>query len=359
MVYDSADEKRMVQPAEMPVTRPESRKPISAIRSRRRPRMAIPQLYDILYCIYRGVSHPRCRLAVDYDLTRLAEATAPEKLCCELSAVARPSGRIFMNALPHTPMSQLKLDFAAAGRLLSPGGGLRVAVRDPKTARRIGKLLRAAFAEVQIDRGENETAYFCRGWRGEPEPANTLDLSYTDPFSGRAFTLVTRPGLFAYSEIDPGTRLLLDSIGDMAQCRTLDLGCGYGIIGLVAAARGACVTLVDSDARAVELARTNLAANGLEGEARLQDGVSGLQAASFERVLSNPPTHAGSAKLQELFAGMLRVTVPGGWVALVVRERLNYEKWLCELGEVQRLTTAAGYKVLTIRKARTAPPGRS
>jgi 23S rRNA (guanine1835-N2)-methyltransferase len=319
-------------------------------QSSRRPRTAAPQPYDICYRIDRGSPPPRCRLAVDYDLIRLAEVTAPEKLCGELSAVTRPGERIFMNALPHTPMSQLELDFSAAGRLLRPGGGLRVAVRDPKTVRRIGKLLRAAFAEVQVDRGDGETAYFCRGWRGAPAPANTLALSSTDPRSGRAFTLATRPGLFAYSEVDPGTRLLLDAIGDVAECRTLDLGCGYGIVGLTAAARGARVTLVDSDARAVELARANLAANGLAGEVLLQDGISGLPAASFERVLSNPPTHAGSAKLQELFAGMLRVTVPGGWVALVVRERLNYEKWLCELGEVRRLATAAGYKVLEIRK---------
>lgn len=70
----------------------------------------------------------------------------------------------------------------------------------------------------------------------------------------------------------------------------------------------------------------------------------------MDRIVSNPPTHAGSQVLVEMFEGMLRVLVPGGTALLVVRERLNYERWLAKLGETTSVATGGGYKILELRK---------
>ena len=104
------------------------------------------------------------------------------------------------------------------------------------------------------------------------------------------------------------------------------------------------------DARAIKLARRNLRLNGHPGEAYLKIQPYDFVDDAFDVVLSNPPTHAGSETLRQLFSEMVRVCRPAGYVAVVVRERLNYEKWLVGLGDVSILAKADGYKVIRIRK---------
>src|SRR5256886_4247063 len=82
---------------------------------------------------------------------------------------------------------------------------------------------------------------------------------------GHPFTFHTDSGVFSRDELDRGTELLLEAV-DLGPCETiLDLGCGYGVIGIVAArlTEGGHVILTDVNERAAALARTNLAANGI------------------------------------------------------------------------------------------------
>src|SRR5205823_15098976 len=75
----------------------------------------------------------------------------------------------------------------------------------------------------------------------------------------------TQAGVFAHRGLDAGTRLLIESMRVSPTARVLDLGCGYGAIGIVAAKlaeRGGTV-LVDSDIRATRLTAKNLALNGV------------------------------------------------------------------------------------------------
>src|SRR5512144_331811 len=92
---------------------------------------------------------------------------------------------------------------------------------------------------------------------------------------GHEFLFHTEAGVFSRARIDPGTKLMLQHLAIEPADRVLDLGCGYGAVGVVAgklAAEGQ-VTLVDINERAVELARRNLDANGVSnGEAVQSDG---------------------------------------------------------------------------------------
>src|SRR2546430_16103474 len=82
---------------------------------------------------------------------------------------------------------------------------------------------------------------------------------------GRPFLFQTDSGVFSREGLDRGTELLLEAI-EVGPCESiLDVGCGYGVIGIVAAhlSEGGHVILTDGDERATALGRANLAGNGM------------------------------------------------------------------------------------------------
>src|SRR6266581_8426288 len=109
---------------------------------------------------------------------------------------------------------------------------------------------------------------------------------------GRPFIFQTDAGVFSREGLDRGTELLLEAIEVGPRASILDLGCGYGVIGIVAAhlSEGGHVILTDVNERAAALARKNVAANGVaNAEVRsgsLYEPVAGL---AFDHILCNPP----------------------------------------------------------------------
>lgn len=148
------------------------------------------------------------------------------------------------------------------------------------------------------------------------QPVVTLDAG------GRTLTLETRHGLFSARSIDGGSALLLRELEAVPpQARALDLGCGYGAIGLALAARWpeAQVTLVDSDIRAVESACANIAANGLaNARALLSPGLRELGDETFELIVSNLPAQAGNDALDEILLEARDHLAEGGALVVVV-----------------------------------------
>jgi 16S rRNA (guanine1207-N2)-methyltransferase len=175
--------------------------------------------------------------------------------------------------------------------------------------------------------------------------------------------LRTQPGVFAHRELDLGTRLLVEAMHVSPTARVLDLGCGYGAIGIVAAklaTRGGAV-LVDSDIRATRLAQANLELNHVENaEVILGDGVHDLPAKSrFEVVASNPPTHSGREVLDEFVAGAYKVLRPRGRLYLVINRLLSLRRTVEEtFGNAE---TAARHKGFVVIRAVKVPrlPGEA
>ena len=118
--------------------------------------------------------------------------------------------------------------------------------------------------------------------------------------------LRSRHGLFSARSIDEGTELLLRELEVLTQAtRVLDLGCGYGAIGLTLAARwpDAHVELVDTDIRAVEAVGENITRNRLANAAvTLGDGIRELPDAigNYDLVVSNLPAQAGNDAIDQL-----------------------------------------------------------
>jgi len=168
---------------------------------------------------------------------------------------------------------------------------------------------------------------------------------------GFELRLATQPGVFAHRGIDAGTRLLIEAMRVSPTARVLDLGCGYGAIGIVAAklATKGHVLLVDSDIRATRLTQRNLALNGVtNAEVLLGDGVHDLPPkARFDVVACNPPTHGGREVLDELVAGAYRVLRPRGQLFIVINRLLSLRREVESVfGSAETVARSKGYVVI-------------
>jgi 16S rRNA (guanine1207-N2)-methyltransferase len=311
---------------------------------------AIP--FDLVYRPDAKNLWPAVTLVVDYDLSVINRISPQNWKCAELEDLSGPYERMLIQVVQFDSLLQVKRDVYAASRILSPNGELRVTVPPKSGAKRVTSDLRQVFNHVEVIKTAGLTLLICRQPIPTQFPEEPSYIEYQDPVSACELRYLVRPGIFSGDGIDAGTDFLLQSVPSVEGKALLDVGCGYGAIGVVTSARGADVSLLDVDARVVKLAGQNLKLNGLGGKVFLKLQPYDFKDGAFDVVLSNPPTHAGSETLQVLFSEMVRVSSNKGYVAIVVREHLNYEKWLRELGDVQRLGTAHGYKVLQISKGR-------
>jgi 16S rRNA (guanine1207-N2)-methyltransferase len=291
------------------------------------------------------------KLVVDYDCLKLKAVTDAPTRCCELADLYldAPVQAILMHVLPFTANAQIARDLAAAGRLVEAGGTVEVVIHQNKARRSVQRIAGDWYEDVTLRKGQSPRL-ICRTPKSGEVPEVFENVAFVDPVSGRTLQLQTRKELFSYGRIDPGTRLLLATVPDVSGKNVLDIGCGYGAVGVTLAARGAIVTMIDVDSRAVALARFNLETNALSAAVFVHDGADVVAEAAFDTVIANPPTHAGSETLQKIFSAILKELVPGGCSYLVVRAHLNYEKWLVDRARVDQVADDQGYKILRIAK---------
>lgn len=174
---------------------------------------------------------------------------------------------------------------------------------------------------------------------------------------GRAWVFRSASGVFAHRGLDAGTRMLIDTMEVRRADRILDMGCGYGAIGLVAAAlatRGRA-WLVDLNRRAAYLAHANAAYHGLRNVCVLVgDGAAPFLDGSVDLVLTNPPIRAGRRVVAEFIEGAWRVLKPGGRFYMVARSAQG-ARTLANLvadrfGETRQVRAAKGYRVYEARR---------
>ena len=142
---------------------------------------------------------------------------------------------------------------------------------------------------------------------------------------GRSLRLRVAQDLFSSFQADAGSRLLLRTLSGVEHERVLDLGCGYGPLGLALAAVGSHpeVHMVDRDALAVEYSSQNAALNRLAGvETYGSLGYDDVAEPGFDLVVCNVPGKAGAPVIDNLLLGAERHVVPGGVVAMVVVDAL-------------------------------------
>jgi len=172
---------------------------------------------------------------------------------------------------------------------------------------------------------------------------------------GHDLALTSGSGVFAQGRLDIGTSVLFRETEPPTGGRILDVGCGYGVIGLAAcvAAPDVRVTAVDVNRRAVLLANENAAALGVADRFAAVTPDQVPADATFDEIWSNPPIRIGKAALHELLLTWLPRLAPGGRAVMVVGKNLgadSLQRWLGEQGyPTERLASAKGFRVLETR----------
>ncbi|NYI43896.1 16S rRNA G1207 methylase RsmC [Nocardioides aromaticivorans] len=174
---------------------------------------------------------------------------------------------------------------------------------------------------------------------------------------GHELRLASGSGVFAQGRLDIGTSVLFRETEPPAGGRILDLGCGYGVIGLACAiaAPSAVVTAVDVNQRAVLLATENAESLGVADRFTASVPEEVPADAEFDEIWSNPPIRIGKAALHELLLTWLPRLAPGGRAVMVVGKNLgadSLQRWLGEQGfPTERVASAKGFRVLETRRA--------
>jgi len=183
------------------------------------------------------------------------------------------------------------------------------------------------------------------------------DLQFQAQLRGAPMGFATTWGLFSPKEVDAGTRLLLEHVEVAAGERLIDLGCGYGALGLPLAREAAPgqALLLDKDFVAVEYARRNAIANGLtQVEARLSNLFSAVPERGFDLIVSNVPAKSGKELYQLMVLDAWERLRPGGRCYLVFISHLRpfFQRMLATgFTRVDKLKQGADYSVLLAERA--------
>jgi 16S rRNA (guanine1207-N2)-methyltransferase len=174
---------------------------------------------------------------------------------------------------------------------------------------------------------------------------------------GNAMSFVTDAGVFSKSDIDFGSRLLIETMVIPETAEVLDVGCGYGPIGICAAklaVRGR-VTMVDINERAVELAKENALRNEAHNVRVLQsDQFSAVREERFDVVLTNPPIRAGKSVVHDIFTGAAERLTEGGSLWVVIQKKQGapsaFEKLESLFSYVEEVVKDKGYRIFRAMK---------
>ena len=146
------------------------------------------------------------------------------------------------------------------------------------------------------------------------------DIVFNETLNGFPLSFKTTWGLFSPRAIDEGTLLLLKYIEVNKDSDCLDLGCGYGPLGLTLAklAPEGKTTLVDRDFKAIEYTQENAKINAIGNvDALLSNGFDQIRDKKFDVVVSNIPAKVGNELMTLFFYDALQQLNPGGKIYVV------------------------------------------
>jgi 16S rRNA (guanine1207-N2)-methyltransferase len=254
----------------------------------------------------------------------------------------------------------------AAFRHLRPGGRCYLAGANDEGIRTALRQMSDIFGECEVlgYRGGNRAGTAVRPAE-LPESAGEYLIPWVDEELFHRFVAPTpvgpieihsRPGVFSWDRLDAGSRALLDTMEVRPGESILELGCGYGVVGLAAARLSETgeALLLDVDADAIRAARRSAHANGLADrvEVKASDGAAAAGERRFDVVVTNPPFHlekgTNLAIPAQFIRDAARVLAPGGRLYLVANRTLPYERWLADaFGSFEIARDGREFKVLT------------
>ncbi|MGD8192785.1 class I SAM-dependent methyltransferase [Brevibacillus ginsengisoli] len=178
-------------------------------------------------------------------------------------------------------------------------------------------------------------------------------------FDLRGFTLQfqTDSGVFSRERIDFGSVLLIETMQFQEHAKILDVGCGYGPMGLTAAklASQGKVTMIDVNERAVALARENAELNHIRNvELLVSDVYEAVKSRKFDCILTNPPIRAGKEIVHRIFNEGYDLLEDGGEMWVVIQKKQGAPSALKKLQEVyqevEEVERSKGYFIFRAKK---------
>jgi len=174
---------------------------------------------------------------------------------------------------------------------------------------------------------------------------------------GQTFTFLSDQGVFSKNEVDFGSRLLIQAFEQPEeQGAFLDVGCGYGPIGLSLAKEfvNRRVDMVDVNERALELAGENAVLNGVTNVSVFQSNVYENVSGQYAAILSNPPIRAGKKVVHEILERANEHLVPGGELWVVIQKKQGAPSALAKMEEiyptVEVVKKEKGYYIIKSKK---------
>lgn len=201
--------------------------------------------------------------------------------------------------------------------------------------------------------------YFSERPRSRPDRRE-----YRFLYRGELLGFTVDSGVFSTRGLDPGTALLIEHLSAAPTDRILEVGCGWGAVGVAAArlAPEGRVVLTDVNRRAARLAEENLARNrATNAEVRVGNLFEPVGNETFDLIVSNPPYRAGRPLVLTLLEQAAAHLRAGGRLLLVGKGSqgiLYYQEWLRTHwgGRVEVLGRRSGYRVLEARPTEGGPP---
>lgn len=171
---------------------------------------------------------------------------------------------------------------------------------------------------------------------------------------GREFKFDTVSGVFSVGRVDKGSYLLVEKCIVEDGFRVLDLGCGYGVVGIVIGGIFDCeVVLTDVNKRAAYISKKNAKKNNVEVKVvrgDMYEKVDGL----FDTILFNPPQHAGKDLCMEMISKSEKYLKSGGLLQVVARHNKGGKSFALKMeevfGNVRDIAKKGGYRVYVSEK---------
>ena len=170
-------------------------------------------------------------------------------------------------------------------------------------------------------------------------------------YRNHALRFLTDAGVFSKGEVDTGTATLLKALPEEMAGRVLDLGCGWGAVGVsIGKANPGCeIVMSDVNRRALELSEKNARSNGVAVRIVESDGLENV-AGSFDYIVSNPPIRAGKQVIYKMFADSALKLTETGRLFLVIRKQQGAESALKYLktifDQVETVEKSGGFWVI-------------
>ncbi|MED1742136.1 class I SAM-dependent methyltransferase [Bacillus swezeyi] len=193
----------------------------------------------------------------------------------------------------------------------------------------------------------------------EKPSAKSSRKTWTFRLRNRTFTFISDSGVFSKKEVDFGSRLLIEAFREPdAEGDFLDVGCGYGPIGLSLAAdfEDRMVHMVDVNERAVELSKENALNNQIENvEVYQSDLFSNVEPAKkFASIITNPPIRAGKKTVHAIFEKSAEYLRPSGDLWVVIQKKQGGPSAIDKLKElfenVEVVQKKKGYYIIKAKK---------